>query len=78
MNEFDKQRLDEIRQQGANAYWDDIPFHDNPFICGNVGMEGFEQEFQAWADGWNQSDRELVGVKQNERSMAAGTNQEAE
>lgn len=67
LNAYDKNRLEEIKQQGANAYWDDVLFHENPFICGNGGKEGFEQEFQAWANGWNQADRELChGVKTNE------------
>ena len=51
--------LEEIKQRGANCYWDDMPFHENPFICGNGFLEGFEHEFQAWAEGWNQSDREI-------------------
>ncbi len=54
-----KQQLEKIERQGANAYWDDVPSHENPFICGDIAKKGFEYEFQAWIDGWNQSDREV-------------------
>jgi len=51
--------LSDIARRAANAYWDDIPFHDNPFSCGFYHMEGFEREYQAWSDGWNQAEKEL-------------------
>ena len=54
----------DIKRRGANCYWDDIPFHNNPFSCGCSYMEGCEREHQAWADGWNQAEREVYhGVK---------------
>lgn len=59
--------LDEIRQQGANKYWDDVPFSENPYICGHGAKEGYEKEFQAWADGWNQSDRQIMHGVKNEQ-----------
>ncbi len=51
--------LQEIKQNGANAFWDDIPFHENPFASGNSHQYGFEQEWQVWADGWNMAEHEL-------------------
>lgn len=64
LNAYDENRLEDIRRSGACCYWDDIPSHSNPFICGNGPMKGREREFQAWSDGWNQADQEIChGVK---------------
>lgn len=56
---WDKHRLEGIKRRGANCYWDDIPFHQNPFASGYDAAEGYKHEHQAWADGWNQADREI-------------------
>lgn len=59
MNSWDITRLEKFKREGANAYWDDISFCDNPYgVCSPC--EGFEEEHQAWSDGWNQTEHELV------------------
>lgn len=61
MNDWDTIRLAGIKRKGANAFWDDTPSHENPFICGNYAREYHEDEFQAWMDGWNQAEYEIMG-----------------
>ena len=70
LSPWDMHRREQTKQQGANCYWDDILFSENPFrgdiSCINP-VEGYELEFQAWADGWNQADREIFhGAKTDE------------
>lgn len=66
MNSWDIACLEKIKQEGANAYWDDICFCDGPY--GVYPAEGFEQEHQAWSEGWNQAEHELIhGVKTDDK-----------
>ena len=61
--------LKDIEQDGVNAYWNDISFHECPYLFGgkesfvygsNDSKPGYEHEFDAWKRGWNKAEREVI------------------
>jgi len=54
------EKLEQITHQGANCYWDDIPLCDNPFESDGCHQPGLESEWQAWRDGWQKAEKEVM------------------
>ena len=58
-------KLNRIQEEGANAFWDDIYFHENPYPEMPPGWqaEDWEEDIalenQAWGNGWNLEDKRL-------------------